>query len=456
MQYVIQNPTRGYAVDFIRRMHRRFGARAVCYYTSAEMLPVSPRRHPELFSKDFTAAHYVAPPEALPVFIEHLRRHHDVRAVIPHNEMTVSHAVTIAEGLGLDWVQPAVMRRFRDKFALKSHLRSADPGLRINHAELAGSPAQVLESVRRNRLPRFVLKPNDGAANVGVGIFSAGDPPPMIEDYWRRTGARTVLLEEFIGGREYHCNGQVDAEGNVTITDIARTHFAETERREIVCLRTDQVPSHAPEFAPIADYTRRMIVASGLRRCPFHAELRVDESGPCLLECAARLIGAEWARFIHLMHGPRFDVFDLAAHHYASSAPYGPPALDWKRHDEALLVKIRGVSTRAEKIRRLQGVRATERLPQFLAWNEKPALGRRLAVTNSLMSSPYALMGRCRDLADADEFDRKVRSLIRWNDRPLSAADKLVYFANVTPGFVRRKLGLNRPKGHRLVDAVFT
>jgi len=441
-------------MDFIRRMHRRFGARAVCFYTSQTALPSSPRLHPELFSKDHVAAHYLAPPEAFPGFIGHLRRHHSIAAIIPHNEMSVTNAVAIAEGLGLDWVQPAVMRRFRNKFALKSHLRATDPGLRINHAELAGSPAEALDIVRRNRLARFVLKPNDGAANMNVGIFAADDPPSLVEDYWRRTGVGTVLLEEFIGGREYHCNGQVDAEGKVTITDIGRTHYAETDLREIVCRRTDQVLFAAPEFSPIADYIRRVIAASGLRRCPFHAELRVDESGPCLLECAARLIGAGWARFISLIHGPRFDIIDLAAHYYGSSRPFGPPALDWKNYDASMLVHIRGVSLRAEKIRQLQGARETERLPQFLAWTEKPSLGQNLARTNNLMASPYAVMTRCRTLAEADEVEQKIRALIKWNVRPLSPLEKVSQYATGVPAFLRRKLKLKkRPAGARLLSA---
>ena len=456
VDYVIENPAGGYGIDFIRCMRRRFGARAVCVYTAEAQLPASARLHPELASKDHVAAHYVASPEAFPALIDHLRRHHAIGAIIPHNEMSVSNAITLAEGLGLDWVQPAIMRRFRDKFALKAHLRATDPGLRINHAELASSPSEALAIVRRNRLPRFVLKPNDGAANINVGIFSADDPPSLVEDYWRRTQARTVLLEEFIGGREYHCNGQVDAEGNVTIIDIGRTHYAETAQREIVCLRTDQTPFAAPEFAAIADYTRRVIIVSGLRRCPFHAELRVDESGPCLLECAARLIGAGWARFVPLMHGPRFDMIDLAAHYYGSSKPGEPPALDWKTYDDALLIKIRGVSTRAEEIRQLEGVRETEKLPQFLTWTEKPSLGQNLAATNNLMSSPYALMTRCRNLDEADEVERKIRALIQWNTRPPSAREKISHYASKAPGFIRQKLRLNRDSGAPLaVSAVF-
>lgn len=457
MQYVIENPTRSYGIDFIRRMHRRYGARAVCYYTTPNALPVSRREHPELFSQEYVAAHYRATPKGLPRFIEHLRAHHSIRAIIPHNEMSVSNAVTIAEGLGLDWVQPAIMRRFRDKFALKTHLRAADPGLRINHAELARSPAEALDIVRRNGLSRFVLKPNNGAANKNVGIFSADDPASLVKSYWKRTQARTVLLEEFIGGLEYHCNGQVDAEGNVTIIDIGRTHCTESARREIVCLRVSQASRSDPNFAAIADYTRRMIVASGLRRSPFHAELRVDESGPCLLECGARLVGAEWARFIHVMHGPRFDVFDLAAHYYVSAESYGPPGLDWEHYDSSTLIKLRGVSKRAETIERLEGVKEAERLRQFLGWNQKPALGQTLAATNSLTTSPYSMMLRCRTLAEADKVERKIRRLIKWNKqaRPFSPMQKFAHAFGHRLAHLRAKFARDRDAGANLVSAVF-
>lgn len=455
MQYAIENPCRAYGVDFIRRMHRRFGARAVCFYTTNGDIPTSRRRYPELFSADYVAAHYEVSPGALPGFIEHLRRHHTIEAVIPHGELQVANAITIAEALGLEWVQPEIMRRFRDKFALKFHLRATDPALRINYVELARSPAEALDIVRRNQLSRFVLKPNDGCGNIGVGMFSADDPPSLIEAYWRRTQAGTVLLEEFIDGREYHCNGQVDAEGNITIIDVGRTHFAETDAREIVCLRTDQVPSHRTEFAQIADYTRRVIAASGLRRSPFHAELRVDESGPSLLECAARLIGGAMAPYISQMHGAPFDMVDLAAHSYGSSAPYGPTGINWENYDAAMLVKIRGVATRAEKVWRLEGVSEVERLPQFVAWMDRPSTGQRVVATNSLVSSPYSLMLRCRTLDEADEVERTVRDLIKWNARPLSPWERGLYYSKQAPGFVRWKFGQYRGRDTRIIDRAF-
>lgn len=56
-----------------------------------------------------------------------------------------------------------------------------------------------------------------------------------------------------------------------------------------------------------------------------------------------------------------------------------------------MLIKIRGISARAEKIWQLEGVQETERLPQFVAWTEKPSPGHHLTATNNLISSPYAV-----------------------------------------------------------------
>lgn len=426
LEYIIENPTSGqYALEFIRCLHRRFGARAVCCYTSKEQQPTSAKKTPELFDSKLVAAHYLVGPHPTPEFIRHLKQKHSIAGVIPHGEMFVESAINIAEALGLDWVQPEIMRRFRNKASLKAHLRQADPGLRINHTQLVHSPEEVWAAVRQHKLSRFVLKPNDGVANMNVGIFSADDPESLISEYWTRTNAQMRLLEEFISGREFHCNGQVDAEGNILITDIGETHYTETEQREIVCLSTNQVPYRDPLFAVIADYITRLIRASGLRRSPFHAELRVDENGPSLLECAARLIGADWPRFINLMHGPSFHMTDLAAHYYMTAAPYGPSGINWENYDSQLLMKVRGVSTGVDKIRQIEGVAEVESLPEFLDWTERPTIGQRLTATNSLLSSPYAVVLRCRNEEEAYAMEKKVRGLLRWNTRPLSFSESI-------------------------------
>lgn len=457
MEYVIENPTSGpYAIDFMRCMHRRFGARAVCFYTASDYQPVSAQKHPELFSKEMVAANYRVPPDALEPFIVHLRRHHKIAAVIPHSELRLETAIHIAEGLELDWVQPEIMRRFRNKAALKAHLRGTDPGLRINHTQLVCSPDEVTTAVRRRGLVRFVLKPNDGSANINVGFFSADDPPALIESYWRRIGADVLLLEELIAGREYYCNGQVDAAGNITVIDIGETHYAENAQSGVVNFGSTQVRYTDPEFAAIAGYTSRVIRASGLRRSPFHAELRMDESGPSLLECAARIVGGDWSRFTRIMHGGRCDMVDLAAHYYGSTRDYGDPGVDWVQYDRLLMTEVRGVSHGTGQIRVLEGVAEVERMPQFLDWTQRPCVGQRLTNTNSLLTAAYIAVVQCRSQAESLALAQTIRETIRWNSRRLSLPELVNFGWSRGTAFLQWKLAQRRRGSMRFFDDCFS
>lgn len=60
MLYVMENPTWGYGLDFIRALRRRFGARAICVYTQEDALPRSRRLQPELFNPAYIEASYRA------------------------------------------------------------------------------------------------------------------------------------------------------------------------------------------------------------------------------------------------------------------------------------------------------------------------------------------------------------------------------------------------------------
>ena len=70
----------------------------------------------------------------------------------------------MSNALGLDWNSLEVMRRFRDKFALKQFLRASRPDVRVNRSILVRSAAGVL-TAGAGAFARFVLKPNDGYGN---------------------------------------------------------------------------------------------------------------------------------------------------------------------------------------------------------------------------------------------------------------------------------------------------
>ena len=332
-EFVIQDPYHDYAMRFMEVMHRRYGWRAVCMYLHPEALRMNAYAYPRLRSAQYVAASYRVSEKGIPAFVEHVRTAHDIRAVIPHYEPSVRPAGRIGAALGLSWAQPDVLRRFRDKRSLKLFVSQADPALRINPGYLVGSPAEALRIAGEHGMARFVLKPNDGFGNVDVAFFDLEADPTEVVQHWADVGGRTLLLEEYLEGEEYHCDGQVGADGTVMVTDAFRYQRGTFNGRENIELGSVQVRHDTETFRQLAAYTKRVLRASGLRRSPFHAEMKVDDRGPCLIECAARLVGAHTAPLVNRAHGGSLDVFDVAAHYYVTDRPYGDPGLDWAAYD---------------------------------------------------------------------------------------------------------------------------
>lgn len=402
-------------------MHRRFGWRAVCWFTTERNWPVDIE---ETRDSELIAAAFFCPPDRFSVGCAHLKAHHQIRAVVPQCETTVTLAAELDEHLGLKIWSNDTLFRFRDKGRLKQYLAEVDPSIRLNLAQTVETPQQALELVRERGLDRYVIKPNSGFANENIGFFDRASTRVDLEEHWARNRGTRWLLEAYISGEEYHCNGQVDAEGNITIIDIGMTHVTETRERGGICTRTDQMPTTDPVFGEIADYSRRIIAASGLRRSPFHAELRRTAEGPVLIECAARIIGAEYAFLLSEMHGSAFDPFELAAHYYGSAKPYGPIGLDWDSYNARLFFKIRGVCEKATQVYSWEGVEAVTQGAHFYRWISTPFIGQRLQPTNSLGNSSYALILRTSDPEERDEVEAWVRATLRINPRPISGRKK--------------------------------
>jgi len=392
-----------------------YGWRAVCFYTNSTDWRMNQSRYPDLRSSELVAASYRLSPRGLPSFIEHLRVEHDVRAVVPFHEPSVLNCSRIATGLNLTWAQPQVLDRFRDKRAFKQHVAATDPTIRVNLGALVTSPGEALQVVQREGFDRFVLKPNDGFGNLSVGIFDASCSLDELQEWWHGQGRPELLLEEFIGGLEYHCDGQTDSDGTPVITDVFQYIRGLVNGRENIELGSVQVPHQTPLFAQIASYTERVVRASGLTRSPFHAEVKVDDRGPCLIECAARLVGLSAAPYVNLVHGGSLDVFDLAAHYYATSEPYGDPGLNWDSYDSRIIQQVNGVATKTERVYDLGGVGDVESMREFLYWLKQPNVGDRVHQTSDIFGSAYMALIQAPTREDLTRAAEYIRRTIQWN-----------------------------------------
>lgn len=411
-ELLVQDPYRPYAVRFIELFARRYGMRTVAFYTD----PVQMRRHrqefPQLYGPLISAS-YLVDESQLDAFASMLRERHRIEAVVPYWEATLLPAARIAERIGLSWAQPGVIERFRDKAALKDHLRSVPGGPRMNVSAHVSSLDEVRALVADHGLDRYVLKPNDGFGNQLIGFFDSSTSAQQLAAYVAAVGT-DLVLEEYVDGPELFVDGIVDERGEPTSWSVWRYLRLDANGRHGVCIGAVQVRRHDPLFAPAVEYADHVMRASGLRRNPFHLELKVDDRGPCLIEVAGRLPGADYATLDGELHGT-LDVFGVAAHHYLSDEPYGEIELDWDRYDATVRGQVNGISTVSGRVFEVLGREEAESSPEFVRWVAAPEFGNRVEPTVDFLTEPWRMVVDVPDETAYDEVSERMRALVRVN-----------------------------------------
>ncbi len=229
---------------------------------------------------------------------------HPLNAVIPTDDDTAVVAALTSARLGLPHNPPEAARAARRKDELRRILHAARiPTPRFELLTLDDDPG----AAALKRSYPVVLKPTFLAASRGV--IRADDPEQFVAAFRRieallhlpevlakgKDAARLVLVEEFVPGFE------VAVEGLLV-----------RGRLKVLALFDKPDPLDGPFFeetlyvtpsrlagsvqGAIAATTAAASRALGLREGPIHAELRVNDRGPWLVELAARSIGGLCSR----------------------------------------------------------------------------------------------------------------------------------------------------------------
>jgi hypothetical protein len=199
------------------------------------------------------------------------------------------------------------------------------------------------------------------------------------------------------------------------------------------------VRTHRPEFAAAADYAREVVRGTGLRRSPFHLELKIDENGPCLLEVAARFCGVNACVRDSEAHGG-LDVFGIAAHHYLTDARYGAYPLDWAAHDSVVRGQVNGLVSVDERVHTVEGVAAVEAMPEFLRWELRPTFGNHIVPTVDLVAQPWRLSVVADDEQHYFAVSERMRETVRLNPRGSSGLRRVKELAAYAPPVSRELL----------------
>jgi biotin carboxylase len=236
---------------------------------------------------------------------------HPVDAVIPVDEDTAVVAASVARALGLRHNSVESTQAAKSKYLMREALSRA--GVRVPrywHFNIDAGAAGIAGRVTYPCVvkpvflstSRGVMRADDEAEFVtAVGRLDALLKRPEVA---RRGGAasREVLVEEFIPGFEVAVEGLL-TDGRLRVLAIFDKpdpldgpFFEET---------IYVTPSRLPEQVrrQVEEITGAAIRAMGLSSGPIHAELRINEQGPWVIEVAARAIGGLCSRALRFGEG---------------------------------------------------------------------------------------------------------------------------------------------------------
>jgi len=349
-------PTTTYRTEAFVDAAERLGVDLVC---ASERPNVFEERAPEnLITLDFSH------PDAAAAVIAEFARAHPIHAVVPVDDLTTVVAAAIAARLGLRANPVAAASAARDKHLMRQRLSAAGvPVPRFTRVALDDDPARFA----RGLTYPVVLKPLTLSASRGV--IRADAEAEFVGAFHRIAallrrpdvevsgdGARFLLAEEFIPGREVALEGLLAGGGLHTLAIFDKPDPLDGPFFEETLYVT---PSRLPAAtqAAISDVTFRACAALGLVEGPIHAELRVNERGPWVIEVAARSIGGLCSRTLRFGTGMTLE--ELILRH----------ALDWKidsfdrerRPAGVMMIPI----PKAGRLRAVRGKEVAEAVPDI-------------------------------------------------------------------------------------------
>ena len=295
-------PTTTYRTHDFLDAARTLGVEVVC--ASDEPSTFEAHAPDNLLTLDF------ADPDAAAAKVAALADRHPLSAVVGVDDLTAVAAAAIAERLGLRASGRAAVAAARDKYQMRQCLAAAGvPIPRFRRIALKDDPFLAARGVE---FP-CVLKPL--ALSASRGVIRANNVDQFIAAFRRIVAllarddveasgdaAQFLLAEEYLPGIEVALEGLLiggtfHALALFDKPDPLEGPFFE----ETIYVTPSRLP--AATQAAIERVSADACAALGLGEGPVHAELRVNNDGPWVLEVAARSIGGLCSRTLRFGTG---------------------------------------------------------------------------------------------------------------------------------------------------------
>ena len=278
-----------------------------------------------------------------------------LKAIVAVDEEVTVLAAKASEALGLPHNAPDAVAAARNKYRMRTRL--ANSGLASPEFRLLSTGDDAERAARMSFYP-CVLKPL--ALSASRGVIRADDPEAFVAAFHRivkileqpdagagGAEARHILAEGYIPGAEVALEGLLQGGRLTPLALFDKPDPMEGPFFEETIYLT---PSRLPEVVQrnIAAATERAVAALGLEDGPVHAEMRIVDGVPWVVEIAARSIGGLCSRILRFGAGVTLEELIL-------SHALGLPVPSKEREGRAAGVMMIPVP-RAGKLRQVSGL----------------------------------------------------------------------------------------------------
>jgi biotin carboxylase len=337
-----------------------------------------------------------------------------IEAIVAVDDSATLLATSAAAALGLPHNSPAAAEAARDKGIMRALFAEAKvPSPVFRRFPLTADPADIAGQVTYP----CVVKPLRLSGSRGV--IRADQPGELIAAFYRverllladgnPLEGTAILVEDFIPGFEVALEGLLTPNGLVVLAlfdkpDPLDGPFFE----ETIYVTPSRLPPETQ--AAIAACAAKAAAAMGLTDGPIHAELRVNQDGPWMLEIAGRSIGGLCSTI--LQFGTGMCLEELLLRH-----ALGLEVSSYDRQGEAAAVMMIPIPS-SGLLKKVSGIEAAASVPSIEGVEITAKVGGSIVALPEGSSYLGFIFARAADPATAEAALREAHQRLHFEIKP--------------------------------------
>jgi biotin carboxylase len=192
----------------------------------------------------------------------------------------------VAEHMGLKGIGYETALRFTNKFLMRESLRASLPEYVPEFHFFDKTQDAETFCGKVSSIGEYVVKPINSQGSKGVRRLNSTNCFEIISNAFLESNSRGILIEKFIKGFEYSVEAY--KEGDI-IYNLAVTKKYHYDSNDCIDARNTWLGDISPELERMLfDANKQIIEKLGLPFGITHAEFKVNEGKPYLIEIAAR------------------------------------------------------------------------------------------------------------------------------------------------------------------------